>query len=234
VQGLSAAPDGSARLISDEVRALLNDRIEMTVLMGANLANEVADDQFCEATIGGWWSGPRMQPRSRCPGARRLETGRQLKRLFHSANFRVSVVQDAETVEVCGALKNVVACGAGFGDGLGLADTTKSAVIRIGLVEMIRFIKRFFKHTRLPTFLESCGVADLATTCYGGRNRRCAEVVARTGKVWSWCVSLQGCTCSPQTMEEVERELLGGQRLQGPATAAQAFRMIQAAGLEDE
>lgn len=202
IKGLASNPDGSAKLISSEVKDHLKGQIEMTVLMGANLANEVAEDQFCETTIG----------------STNLQTGALLKRLFQNPNFRITVVQDAETVEVCGALKNVVACGAGFGDGLGYADTTKSAVIRLGLIEMIRFIKHFFKHTQLPTFMESCGVADLITTCYGGRNRKCAEAVAKSGK----------------TMEEVEKELLGGQQLQGPATADQAYKMIVAAKLEDE
>ena len=58
-----------------------------------------------------------------------------------SPNFRVTVVGDSDTVEMCGALKNIVAVGAGFIDGMKCGDNTKSAVIRIGLMEMIRYCK---------------------------------------------------------------------------------------------
>ncbi len=141
-----------------------------------------------------------------------------MKDLFQTDNFRVTVVPDLYTVEICGALKNIVACAAGFSDGLGLGDNTKAAVIRIGLKEMVRFIKTFYADgLQLTTFFESCGVADLITTCYGGRNRRVSEAFVKTGK----------------PVAELEEEMLNGQKLQGFQTAEEVYTMLKTNGHED-
>lgn len=150
--------------------------------MGANLANEVAEGKFCETTIG--IKDQKMAP--------------LLRDLFQTPNFRVAISEDVDAIEICGALKNIVACGAGFVDGLNLGDNTKAAVIRIGLIEMIKFVKVLYPESKLVTFFESCGVADLITTCYGGRNRRICEAYVKTGK----------------KIEELETEILNGQKLQ--------------------
>ena len=67
------------------------------------------------------------------------------------------------------SIENVIAIAAGVTDGLGLGANTKAAVIRIGLSEMQR-ICAVLSHepVRMDTFFESCGVADLITTCFGG------------------------------------------------------------------
>lgn len=64
-----------------------------------------------------------------------------------------------------------------------MGDNTKAAIIRIGLQEMRQFSKVLFSGIKDETFFESCGVADLITTCSGGRNRKVAEARVTTGKV---------------------------------------------------
>jgi glycerol-3-phosphate dehydrogenase (NAD+) len=101
VKGFEIVEGGGIRLISQTISELLGG-LPMAVLMGANLAHEVADGNFCETTIG-------------CADVDGM--GQELRTLFQTPNFRVAVVSDASTVEMCGALKNIVACGAGFVDG---------------------------------------------------------------------------------------------------------------------
>ena len=82
------------------------------------------------------------------------------KSLFQTEYFRVRLVEDVAGVQVCGAVKNVIAIASGLADGLGLGDNTKAAIIRIGICEMKSFAKMFFKGVKDETFFESCGIAD--------------------------------------------------------------------------
>ncbi|KAJ1641306.1 glycerol-3-phosphate dehydrogenase 1-like protein, isoform CRA_d, partial [Pavlovales sp. CCMP2436] len=163
--------------------------MDVSVLMGANVAGEVAKDEFCESTVG----------------YSKVAHGAVWRELFDCPTFRVNKIKDVAGVELCGALKNVVALGAGFCDGLGLGGNTKAAIIRVGLTETIQFCKMFYGGIKDETFLESCGVADLVTTCFGGRNRKCAEAFAKGGGKQGW--------------EKIEAEMLNGQKLQGTLTA---------------
>jgi glycerol-3-phosphate dehydrogenase (NAD+) len=82
-----SAPSGGIELISHAINQKLN--IPVSVLMGANLAPEVADEKFCETTIG----------------ATLHEDGELLRDIIQTHYFRVVVVDDVEAVEMCGALK---------------------------------------------------------------------------------------------------------------------------------
>jgi len=200
--GLDIDSSGNVQLCSESIRT--GTGTDVSVLMGANVANEVAKGDFCEATIG----------------TRNMANGRLLRKIFHCKTFVVKVVEDVAGVELCGALKNIVALAAGFSDGLGMGSNTKAALIRIGLTEMVTFIKHFFPGTQPQTFFESCGMADLITTCYAGRNRKCAEAWCRAEGKKSW--------------EEVEAELLNGQKLQGTLTMLEVWPVIQTHKLEDK
>jgi len=143
-----------------------------------------------------------------------------VKHLFHRRYFQVRVVSDVAGVSLGGALKNIIALAAGFVDGLGWGDNAKAAVMRVGLLEMVDFGKRFFSRTvHTATFLEeSCGVADLITTCAGGRNHRCAKLSVQRGV----------------SIEEVEATELNGQKLQGTLTAAEVNQFLRSQGLEKD
>lgn len=142
------------------------------------------------------------------------------RKLFHRPYFHVQMVSDVGGVSLGGALKNIVALAAGFVDGRGWGDNAKAAIMRIGLMEMVKFGKEFFGETvQSATFTESsAGVADLITSCSGGRNFRCARKAVEKG------ISVQ----------EVEQQDLNGQKLQGTTTAFEVNSFLKKQGLESE
>lgn len=200
IKGMEVKMEGPC-MISKIITELLG--INCCVLMGANIANEIAVEKFSEATIG------YRQDK---------DIAQTWARLFTTPYFLVSAVQDIEGVELCGTLKNVVAIAAGLVDGLDMGNNTKAAIMRIGLREMRAFSKLMFSSVKDSTFFESCGVADLITTCFGGRNRKVAEAFARSG--------------GKRTFDELEAQLLQGQKLQGVSTAKEVYEVLSHRGWE--
>lgn len=235
IKGVSVTAD-EVKLFSETISASLG--IYVGALSGANIANEVAEEKFSETTVA---YDPPSQDCARTssllkPNSTTLTPGTTVKlqplpaeypnidhsllrHLFHRPYFHVRTVSDVAGVSLGGALKNVVALAAGFVDGKGWGDNAKAAIMRVGLLEMVKFGKEFFPSVNAATFTEeSAGVADLITSCSGGRNHRCAKLAVERG----------------EHVEEVAKKELNGQLLQGTSTAREVNAFLKARGKEQD
>ncbi|MCU0772660.1 MAG: NAD(P)-dependent glycerol-3-phosphate dehydrogenase [Verrucomicrobia bacterium] len=106
-------------------------------------------------------------------------TAKTVQGLFHRPEFRVYRSPDILGVELGGALKNVMAIGAGVGDGLGYGDNTKAAMISRALAEMRRL--GVACGAQPETFAGLSGLGDLMLTCFSrqSRNRDLGERLGR-------------------------------------------------------
>ncbi|KTD24523.1 NAD(P)H-dependent glycerol-3-phosphate dehydrogenase [Legionella maceachernii] len=95
-----------------------------------------------------------------------------IRTLLHHNNLRVYSSNDVIGVQLCGAVKNVLAIACGISDGLGYGANAKAALITRGLAEMKRLGIKM--GAREETFIGLAGVGDLVLTCTDdqSRNRR--------------------------------------------------------------
>nr|WP_300005747.1 NAD(P)H-dependent glycerol-3-phosphate dehydrogenase [Tissierella sp.] len=110
-----------------------------------------------------------------------LEAAEYIQKTFMTADFRVYTNQDLIGVELGGALKNIIALGAGISDGLGYGDNSKAALMTRGISEMARLGQEM--GASLSTFWGLSGIGDLIVTCTSmhSRNRR-AGILIGEGK----------------------------------------------------
>lgn len=103
--------------------------------------------------------------------------------LFFTPYFRVYTNPDVIGVELGGALKNIIALGAGISDGLGYGDNTKAALMTRGIIEIARLGVRM--GAELTTFSGLAGIGDLIVTCTSmhSRNRRAGILIGQGMKV---------------------------------------------------
>lgn len=103
----------------------------------------------------------------------------RVQAILQSKTLRVYRNRDVLGLELCGALKNVMALAAGIADGLGYGDNAKAAILTRGLVEMRRY--GLASGATENTFFGLAGVGDLAVTAFSrhGRNRAFGERLGR-------------------------------------------------------
>ncbi len=147
---------------SEIIKEILKAK-KIAVLSGPSHAEEVA----------------RRLPASVVLASRDKKFARDVQRIFMNERFRIYTHSDMIGVELCGALKNIIAIAAGICDGLKLGDNAKSALLTRGLVEITRLGVKM--GARSGTFFGLAGLGDLITTCISphGRNR---EVGIRIGQ----------------------------------------------------
>ena len=106
-------------------------------------------------------------------------TARHFQDVVSTRMFRAYTNDDVVGVELCGALKNIVALGAGAIDGMGYGDNAKAGFMTRGLAEIVRFA---FAHGASPlTAAGLAGFGDVIATCVSkhSRNRLVGELLAR-------------------------------------------------------
>jgi glycerol-3-phosphate dehydrogenase (NAD(P)+) len=136
-------------------------------LSGPNLAKEIVQGKPASTVVAG----------------RDADRTAYAQEVLMSPSFRVYTSDDIVGVELGGALKNIIALGAGISDGLDLGDNAKSAFITRGLAEITRL--GIAAGAQPLTFAGLAGMGDIIATCSSplSRNRYVGEQLAR-GRSW--------------------------------------------------
>jgi glycerol-3-phosphate dehydrogenase (NAD(P)+) len=187
----------SGKLPHQVARDVLGLDVPTAVLSGPTFAREVGAGLPTAMTVA----------------ASNEEYSRQLAETLSGESFRAYTSTDIIGVEVGGAVKNVLAIGAGISDGLGFGANTRVALITRGLLEMTRLGVAL--GAQASTFMGLAGMGDLVLTCTDNqsRNRRMGLALA-AGK----------------TVRQAEAEIM--QVVEGVLAAQAVHRVAAAAEVE--
>ena len=97
------------------------------------------------------------------------DVAEEIQDIFMSEYFRVYTNEDVLGAELGGALKNIIALGAGISDGVGYGDNAKAALMNRGIVEIARL--GLAMGADLHTFYGLTGIGDLIVTCTSKHSR---------------------------------------------------------------
>lgn len=149
--------------MTEVIRDELKKPASLVALSGPTHAEEVARDL----------------PTTIVSASEDLEAAEKVQDLMMNARFRIYTNPDPKGVELCGAVKNIIALAAGISAGLGYGDNTKAALITRGMAEITRLGKAM--GCREQTFYGLAGIGDLIVTATSrhSRNNRCGELIGK-------------------------------------------------------
>ena len=148
-----------SEVIRDEVKA----DVKVVALSGPTHAEEVARDL----------------PGAIVSASEDLAAAEKVQDVFMNSCLRVYTNTDVKGVELCGALKNIIALAAGMSAGLGYGDNAKAALITRGLAEISRLGEKL--GCARDTFAGLAGMGDLIVTATSmhSRNNRCGYLIGQ-------------------------------------------------------
>lgn len=155
----------------------------------------------------------RRLPTTVATASRNLYSAEAVQDIFMTDRFRVYTTEDIIGVELGGALKNIIALGAGISDGMGFGDNAKAALMTRGLAEITRLGVKL--GAKPETFAGLTGTGDLIVTCTSvhSRNRRCGILMG-------------------EGMDPGEAVAKVGMVVEGMFTAEAAYELAEIAGVE--
>lgn len=133
----------------------------------------------------------RRMPTCVVIGCQAADVAQRVQRVFTAPFFRAYTSDDIAGIELGGALKNIYALAAGAGDGLGLGDNAKAALLTRALVELGRLGVAL--GGKRETFMGLSGVGDLMVTCFSrhSRNRAVGERLGKGERLADVVASMQ-------------------------------------------
>jgi glycerol-3-phosphate dehydrogenase (NAD(P)+) len=182
-----------SQVIGDVLNDGAHDHVKIVALSGPTHAEEVAKDM----------------PTTIVSACKDEAAAKKVQDIFMNTCMRVYTNDDVLGIELCGALKNIIALASGISTGLGNGDNAKAAIITRGMVEMTRL--GLAMGARQETFTGLAGVGDLIVTATSmhSRNNRCgiligqgvkpAEAVKQVGMV------VEGVNALPAAMRLIEK-----------------------------
>jgi glycerol-3-phosphate dehydrogenase (NAD(P)+) len=177
-------------------------REQVVVVSGPNLAREIA---VC-------------QPTATVVASHDDEAARLVAGACATSYFRPYTNDDVAGIELCGAVKNVIALAVGIGQGLGYGWNTTATIITRGLVEMTRLGMAL--GARAETFAGLAGMGDLVATCASplSRNHSVGSLLGQGKTLAEAIVATKGTAEGVKTSQSV-LALAAGAGVEMPITA---------------